>query len=116
MTYCLSAVINSVSSQYCTILIQDIYSENEISLKHVERKLSILYAISTTLSLPLILLVGRLSDNIIKIHYLTIIISLFEMSGLFLIIYKIDQITIFYDLGFIIIRVFLPILANLGIT
>jgi hypothetical protein len=87
--YCTAAVVNAISSQFCTILIKDIYSAQDLSISHVEKKLSILFFISTIVALPLILLFGRMAD-IMKISNLVLVVCIFEIIGHSLIIWKVD--------------------------
>ena len=97
------------------MLLKDIDKAHNVGLDHVEQRLSILFFISTVLALPLIVLFGRLAD-LMNVQSLILTVLLLEVIGHIFIIWNVEEITIFYDVGFIITRIFYPILQMLGMT
>jgi hypothetical protein len=87
--FAISAAVLAIDSQYTTVLLKDVDASNNIDLTHVERRLSILFFISTILALPLVVLFGRLAD-LVKIQNLILIVSLLEVLGHILIIWNVE--------------------------
>ena len=63
LSYSIGAVINIIQPQFCTLLIKDIYTYDKKSMTLVEKRLSLLFLISTMIAFPVILLFGSLADK-----------------------------------------------------